>query len=141
MYGEDLLARVTMHPSKDSGCCWCRKVKPGSLLPQPLRILLSNVNSILMFMVINLFIVPFIRGVMSPAPDSDPESESQLFGNSESSKNQNHNTYRGVMIPYLDPDLSKIFSLLAIPDPDSDPLKSGIVTPLPSITRKRNSSV
>ena len=35
---------------------------------------------------------------------------------------------RGVMNPALDPDPRKIISLVAIPDQDSDPVKSGKVT-------------
>ena len=37
---------------------------------------------------------------------------------------------RGVMVPALDPDPESDFQLLVIPDPDSDPVKSRIVTPI-----------
>ena len=49
-----------------------------------------------------------IRGVMIQVLDMDPESDFLLFGDSgtrfRSNNKENHNTYRGVMIPALDPD-------------------------------------
>ena len=65
-----------------------------------------------------------IRGVMIQALDMDPESDFLLFGESRSgfrsSKKQNHKTSVGVMIPPM--------------DPDSDPVKRGIITPIDSET-------
>ena len=61
---------------------------------------------------------------MIPALDPDPESDFLLFGESRSgfrsSKKQNHKTSVGVMIPPM--------------DPDSDPVKRGIITPIDSET-------
>ena len=64
-------------------------------------------------------------------PALDPESDIQLFGDSGSgirfSTIQNRNTYRGVMILALEPDPESDFQP---PNPDLDPVRSGIVTPL-----------
>ena len=68
---------------------------------------------------------------MTSALDPDLESGFQLFGGIGSgfrySKKRNRNTYRGVMILALEPDPESDFQP---PNPDLDPVRSGIVTPL-----------
>ena len=63
---------------------------------------------------------------MIPAMDTDPELDFQIFGKSGSgfgsNKKQNHIIYGGLMIQAQ--NQSRIFSM--IPDPDWDPIKSGI---------------
>ena len=44
------------------------------------------------------------------------------------------------MILALDPDSESHFQILVIPDPDSDPVKNGIVTPLVSFSHKARNS-
>ena len=72
------------------------------------------------------------RDVMVLGLDPDPESDFQLFGDPDLDL-----VKRGIMTPievlcfqawiWIQ---SLIFSLLVIPDPDSDPVRSVIVTPL-----------
>ena len=74
---------------------------------------------------------------MIPGPESIPEPELHTFSeiddsdsNSDSRKKWNHNTYRGVMIPWLEsiPESEPIMGMIPIPVPI--PRKNGIITPL-----------
>ena len=76
-------------------------------------------------------------GVMILGPESIPEPELHTFSeiddsdsNSDSRKKWNHNTYRGVMIPWLEsiPESEPIMGMIPIPVPI--PRKNGIITPL-----------
>ena len=71
------------------------------------------------------------------ALDSDVESDFQSFCNSRSgfgsSKKMNCNTYSVLILAWIW-ILSRIFSHLAIPNPYSNPVKSGIVTLLTAMS-------
>ena len=77
---------------------------------------------------------------MIPGPESIPEPELHTFSeiddsdsNSDSRKKWNHNTYRGVMIPWLEsiPESEPNMGMIPIPVPI--PRKNGIITPLDPI--------
>lgn len=74
---------------------------------------------------------------MIPALDPDPELDFQLYGDSRSgfgsSKKWNCKSCRGVLTPAQDPDPRCDFQPIGKSYPDSNPLKSGIVTTLMSI--------
>ena len=83
---------------------------------------------------------------MIPGPESIPEPELHTFSeiddsdsNSDSRKKWNHNTYRGVMIPWLEsiPESEPIMGMIPIPVPI--PRKNGIITPLVDTHDKQGS--